>query len=171
MSAIIRSLVGLLAALLLASCGGGGGSGENSPFEPAGGRVTVTVASASTTPNSLVGITVEGRAANGQALPDGTQVRVSVSPPGVGLVSATSGANLTVGDQAVGTLSGGVATFRFHSRNLGSAVITASITDPNVNRTLTDTESITVGAGAPSDPRLTLSCVTNTLPVNNRRRP
>jgi hypothetical protein len=59
-----------------------------------------------------------------------------------------------------------VPRFRFHSRSLGTATLTASVT-----RAGREPDRHCYGqhhgrAGAPSDPRLTVSCVSNTVPVN-----
>jgi len=168
MRVTIQSLVLSLAALLLASCGGGGGSGNNTAFEPAGLVVTVSSASSSTTPSSLVGLTVQVRNPNGAAVSEGTEVRLRVSPPGVGLVSAAGAAPpdaIPIGEQVSSTTSGGIATFRFHSRSLGTATLTASVTDTaGGGRTVTGSTAITVSEGAPNDPRLSVQFGPTTLP-------
>ena len=42
MRALMKSLIGSFALLLLASCGGGGGSDSNSGFNPTGVEVAIT---------------------------------------------------------------------------------------------------------------------------------
>jgi hypothetical protein len=165
MRAFTQALIVLFAGLLLASCGGGGGGGGDSGFNPPGLTVAVTTASASTTPNSLVGITVRVTGA-GNAVADGTVVTLQVSPPGVGLVSTTA-PTTTIGERATSNTAGGIATFRLHSRAIGTATLTASVPDPNApGRTVTGTGTIAVQAGPPQDPRLQIQLQTATLPVN-----
>jgi hypothetical protein len=171
MRVLTKALFGVLASLMLASCGGGGGGGNDSAFQPQGIRVTVSPASTSSTPFSLVGVTVRVTGANGAVLPDGTSVRLQVSPPGVGLVSAAVTADpaapIPIGEAVTNTLSGGVANFRLHTRAAGSATITASVTDPNAPaRTETGTATVAVAAGAPTDPRLVLQVQSLALPIN-----
>ena len=58
MRAFTKSLFVVLAGALLASCGGGGGSDSTGGFTPQGLKVSVQPASSTSTPNSLLGITV-----------------------------------------------------------------------------------------------------------------
>ena len=171
MRVLTKALFGVLASLALASCGGGGGGGNDSAFQPQGIRVTVSPASTSSTPFSLVGLTVRVTGENGAALTDGTVVRLQVSPPGVGLVSAANstdpGAAIPIGESVQSTLSGGLANFRLHTRAAGTATLTASVTDPAAAaRTVTGTASVAVAAGAPTDPRLVLQVQSLALPIN-----
>ncbi len=167
MRALMKSLIGSFALLLLASCGGGGGSDSNSGFNPTGVAATLEVASTTTTPNSLVGITVRVTNPNGPVVPNGTAVQMQVSPPGVGLVSATTATTAAVGESVSGATSGGIATFRLHSRALGTATLTASVVDPfTPTRTVTATASVAVNAGPPSDPRVTIQATATSLPIN-----
>jgi hypothetical protein len=166
MRALMKSLIGLFALLLLASCGGGGGSDSNSANNPTGVAVAIELASATTTPNSLVGITVRVNNPNGPAVPNGTAVQMRVSPPGVGLVSQTTATGATVGEAVSSTTSGGIATFRLHSRAVGTATLTASVIDPfTPSRTVTANASVAVNAGPPSDPRLTIAATATSLPI------
>jgi hypothetical protein len=175
MRVLTKALFGALASLALAACGGGGGGGNDSAFQPQGITVTVTPASTASTPSSLVGVGVRVTGERGAPLPDGTQVRLQISPPGVGLVSSTqtsvppnAGGSAILADSVAATLSGGVANFRLHTRSVGTATLTASVTDPNApQRTVTGTASVAVAAGAPSDPRITIQLAgSSTLPVN-----
>jgi len=128
----IKTLFGLFASVLLGSCGGGGGSSDDSAFNPPGVIVSVT-AQAATTPASLIPVTVRVTGPNGAPLADGTTVNLIVSPAGVGFVSGAGapGAPIVLSDRATSTTIGGIATFRFHSRGVGSATLTASVPDPN----------------------------------------
>jgi hypothetical protein len=159
--------VGLVA--LLTNCGGGGGSsspGNNSGFNPAGLTVTATPSTASTTPFSLIGMTVRVAGANGTAVTDGTSVRLQVSPPGVGLVSAADGQTIVLAESVSSTTVGGIANFRFHSRNIGTATIIASVTDSAAPaRSVSSTATVQVIAGVANDPRITLQIQTTTIPT------
>lgn len=176
MRVLTKALFGVLASLVLAGCGGGGGGGNDSAFQPQGIRVTVSPASTSSTPSSLVGITVRVTGENGAALPDGTAVRLQVSPPGVGLVSSVQtggtvppnqGGTAILGESVSATLAGGNANFRLHTRAAGTATLTASVTDPTAPaRTVTGAATVSVVPGAPSDPRLSIQSTATTLPVN-----
>lgn len=156
-------------SFLITSCGGGGGSsspGNNSGFNPPGVTVTTTLASTSTTPFSLVGMTVRVAGANGTAATDGTTVRMQVSPPGIGLVSAGDGQAVSLGETVTATTVGGIANFRFHSRALGTATLVASVTDASAPaRSITGTSTIQVVAGPPTDPRIALQIQSTTVPA------
>jgi hypothetical protein len=170
MKSIKHALVALTAAFALASCGGGGGDGgafnPPPPTTPAAPTVTITPSATQTTPNSLVPFTVRVNAGSGAPIPDGTTVTVQVTTSGIGLVSSVA-PTAVIGERVTAPTAGGIATFRFHSRQLGTATIQASITEPTApNRVITQTQNFTVAAGAPSDPRLTLAPVITTLPVN-----
>jgi hypothetical protein len=163
-------LVAITAALALASCGGGGSDGgafsPPPPTTPAPPTVTVTPSATQTTPNSLVPFTVRVNAGSGQPIPDGTVVTVQVTTSGVGLVSSVAPTPV-IGERVTAPTAGGLATFRFHSRQVGTATVQVSITEPTApNRVITQNQNFTIVAGAPSDPRLTLVPVTTTLPVN-----
>lgn len=175
MRVLTKALFGALASLALAACGGGGGGGNDSAFQPQGITVSVNPASTSSTPSSLVGIAVRVTGERGAPLADGTPVRIVVSPPGVGLLSSAqtavppnSGGAVALAENVTATLSGGLANFRLHTRAVGTATITASVTDPNAaQRTVTGSASVSVAAGAPNDPRLTIQLAgSSTLPVN-----
>jgi hypothetical protein len=175
MRVLTQALFATVASLALAACGGGGGGGNDSAFQPQGITVTVSPASNSSTPSSLVGVSVRVTGERGAVLPDGTTVRLQVSPPGVGLLSSTqatappnAGGTGLLAESVSATLSGGLANFRLHTRSVGTATLTASVTDPNApQRTVTGTASVSVAAGAPSDPRLTIQLAgSSTLPVN-----
>src|SRR5690349_7986087 len=91
MRASIKTLIALLPALLLAACGGGGGGDSDSGFNSPGLSVSVEPSTTSSTPFSLVPVTVRVKQGNGGAVADGTAVTLLVSPPGVGLVSFLQG--------------------------------------------------------------------------------
>jgi hypothetical protein len=165
MRALTKSLFVVLAGVLLASCGGGGGSDSSGGFTPNGLKVSVQPASTSSTPNSLLGITVRVNNTNDTPVGDGTQVTLQVSPPGVGVVSTTT-PTTNIGERATASTAGGIATFRLHTRALGTATLTASVPDiRGPGTTVTATASVAVNAGAPNDPRMTLQATTTTLPI------
>ena len=175
MRVLTQALFATVASLALAACGGGGGGGNDSAFQPQGITVSVSPASTSSTPSSLVGVSVRVTGERGAVLPDGTTVRLQVSPPGVGLLSSTqtatppnAGGSAVLAESVSATLSGGIANFRLHTRAVGTATLTASVTDPNApQRTVTGTASVSVAAGAPNDSRLTIQLAgSSTLPVN-----
>jgi hypothetical protein len=124
-----------------------------------------------TTPQSLVSIATRVTNASGVAVPDGTNVRLQISPPGVALLSAgtTTAANATIvlAESVEATTVAGVANFRLHSRAVGTAnlVAAATIGSGADARTVNAQTSIVVEAGAPSDPRLSLQIQTTTLPL------
>lgn len=160
-------VVALLGALL-ASCGGGG-STEGGGFQPTPPVVTISIGQPQTTPRSLVDVVVNVRQ-NGTPVANGTQVVLQVSPLSVGLVTFADQSSGSAGvvhpaDRATGTVVGGVANFRFHSRATGTAVLNASVSISGF-ATAVDTKNIVVAAGPPSDPRLRLSAATLTLPPN-----
>ncbi len=163
----------ILAGIGLSSCGGGGGS-EGGVFQQPQTVVTVTTSSSSTTPNSLVDVTV--RVTNGNGTPisiSGIPIRLQASPPSVGLVS--TGDPLVVGaitDRAETILSsGGVVTFRFHSKNVGQALLTASVFGTSSNMSGSGSATVTVQAGPGTDPRLKLTANRVVLPINSQGVP
>lgn len=152
--------------LIIAACGGGGSGGA---FTPPAATFVVTVAAGqtTTTPKSLVDVLVSVRRSTGEAVTDGTSVTLQVSPPGVGLVSFISSGNVVIGDRALATTAGGTANFRFHSKTIGTAVLTASVNDPNsTGAAVTASTNVAVVAGPASDPRLQMVATTTTLPTN-----
>lgn len=174
---LAQAFAAAVASMVLAACGGGGGGGNDSAFQPSGITVAVTSGSPSTTPFSLVGLTVRVTGERGAVLPDGTQVSMQVSPPGVGLVSSgqvngavppNAGGEQIVSERVTAVLSGGIANFRFHSRAVGNAVLTASVVDPNAaQRTVVGTGNVSVVQGPPNDPRISIQLAgSSTLPVN-----
>ncbi len=166
-----RAGVVALIGALLASCGGGGG-GDAGGFVPVSNTVTIDVGQTQTTPRSLVNVLVTVRLGTGGPAPNGTEVVLQVSPLGSGVVTFADASNsdgtvIHPTDRAVGTVAGGVANFRFHSRSVGTAVLTASATVAgSVTPTPSASRNINVVAGPPSDPRLRLSAATLTLPPN-----
>lgn len=169
----LKLIASLFVTLMLSACGGGGGGGGS--FQPPATTVSVSVGQAQTTPRSLVDVLVTARTSNGAPLPNGTQITLQVSPPAVGEVSFISdgGAGggssgpIVIGDRVNATVVGGSANFRFHSRSLGTAVLTASLNDPNAPaRVITGTANINVAPGPASDPRLQIAATTTTLPAN-----
>lgn len=133
--------------------------------------LTIEPVSTRTTPLSLVAIAARVRNASGIVVPDGTTVRLQISPPGVGLLSAgtTAGQNQTIAlaESVEATTVAGVANFRFHSRALGTANLVASATVGSGAdaRTVSAQSAIVVEAGAPSDPRLSIQVQSTTLPL------
>lgn len=173
---LTQALFATAASLLLAACGGGGGGGNDSAFQPRGITVSVNPVSTSSTPFSVVGLTVRVTGDGGAPLADGTVVRLQVSPPGVGLVSSvtttTPGAPIPIGETVSAPISGGLANFRLHTRAVGTAILTASVTDPaTVERTVTGSANVTVAAGAPQDNRLVLQVQSLNLPINPNLTP
>ncbi len=167
-----KAAVIALFGAMLTSCGGGGGGGSD-PFNSAEPTVSIAVGQAQTTPRSLVDVLVTVRLGTGGPAPNGTVVSLQVSPPGVGQVSFGNGAvggtgpsGLAYGERVQGTTSGGVANFRFHSKTVGTAVLTASATVSSPAATPTASRNVVVVAGAASDPRLRLSAATTRLPPN-----
>ena len=159
-----------LAGAGLAGCGGGGGQGDAFNPAPITLSVAVTLGQPSTTPKSLVDVLVSARLSNGNLPADGTPVTLQVTPASIGQVSFISAGNsgIVIGDRVQATLSGGIANFRFHSRAIGSAVLTASA-DASFGGTQVSASSnatINVVAGPPSDARLTMQATTLTLPTN-----
>jgi len=168
------SAAAMLAALLV-GCGGGGGGGSDGGFQPPSLIVTMTTGQTQTTPRSLVDVMVSARNSNGAPLPNGSTLTVQVSPPSVGVVSFISdggttgsqGGPIVIGDRVNATVVGGTANLRFHSRSVGTAVLTVSMNDPNAPaRVVTATANISVVAGPASDPRLRIVATTATLPAN-----
>lgn len=170
MKLLKSSLVAFAAALTLASCGGGGGDGgafTPPPVTPVvAPTITITPTTAQTTPNSLVSFTVRVDAGGGGPIADGTAVTAQITTSGLGLVSSLAPTPV-IGDRVTAPTAGGIATFRFHSRQVGNATVQVSITEPVApNRVITASQNFNVVAGAPNDPRLNLAPVTTTLPVN-----
>jgi hypothetical protein len=167
-----RAGVVALIGALLASCGGGGG-GDGGTVFPSSNTVTIDVGQTQTTPRSLVNVTVAVRLGTGGPAPNGTEVVLQVSPLGSGVVtfsdaSVVNGVIVHPTDRAVGTVAGGVANFRFHSRSVGTAVLTASASVVGSSTpTPNATRNINVVAGPPSDPRLRLTTATLNLPPNS----
>jgi methionine-rich copper-binding protein CopC len=133
--------------------------------------VRIEPVSTRTTPLSLVAIATRVSNASGGVVPDGTIVRLQISPPGVGLLSAgtTAAANqsIVLAESVEATTVAGLANFRFHSRAIGTANLVASATIGSGAdaRTVNGQTTIVVEAGAPNDPRLSLQIQANTLPL------
>lgn len=177
---LTQALFATAASLALGACGGGGGGGNDSAFQPQGITVSVSPASSSSTPSSLVGVTVRVTGERGAPLPDGTTVRLQVSPTGVGLLSSSqtvtppnAGGATALAESVTAPLTGGLVNFRLHTRAVGTATLTASVTDPNAPaRVVTGTASVSVAPGAPNDPRISLQLAgSSTLPVNRLSPP
>lgn len=133
--------------------------------------IRIEPVSSRTTPLSLVSIATRVTNASGGTVPDGTIVRLQISPPGVGLLSSgtTASANqsIALAESVQSTTVAGVANFRFHSRAVGTANLVASATIGSGAdaRTVNGQTSIAVEAGAPNDPRLSLQIQATTLPL------
>jgi hypothetical protein len=178
MRALSKILVMITASVALASCGGGGGgSGNGGIANPPTANLTVQSASSTSTPFSLVSVTVRATGSNGAALADGTQVTLRISPATVAIAShmpVNVGPNdtINVGETVTGTLSGGAANFRLHTRSVGTAQITASISNPGAPaQTVTASTNVAVNAGPGTDPRLTLAIQNPTIPVRPTNTP
>ncbi|AVP98710.1 hypothetical protein C7S18_16610 [Ahniella affigens] len=156
----------------LSACGGGGSDGG--AFTPPVNenlRITISPATSSTTPFSLVDMPIRVQRANGSAVPDGTTVTVQVTPPSVAQVSslvAVGGDDaIRYGERVTATTAAGVVNFRFHSRAVGSAIVTVSAAETGTSGLSgTNQATVNVVAGRPSDPRLTLTTASTTLPAN-----
>ncbi|MCC6560979.1 MAG: hypothetical protein IT478_06465 [Xanthomonadales bacterium] len=169
MTKFAKAVGAWLAALALASCGGGGGSGNDGGFTAPGLRVVVSPAQTQTTPFSLVDVPVRVTSSNGTAVSDGTQVTVQVSSGSIGLVSSLQrvGTGPFIGERITATTSGGTALFRFHSRAVGAMTLTATAVNSAAGSAqVSATAGITISAGAPADPRLSLVAQTTSLPLN-----
>ncbi|MBK8283516.1 MAG: hypothetical protein IPK97_00800 [Ahniella sp.] len=170
MKQLIR-VIALAGAMALAGCGGGGSDGGAN--QPAQLSVAAIPASASTTPFSLVDVPIRVTNANGSFARDGTTVTVQVSPPGLASSrhsrrrGGSTTAPVVIGERVQSTTVGGNVNFRFHSRTVGTATLTVTAVDgTNGSATASSSTSISVVAGAPRDPRLTLTAATTTLPAN-----
>lgn len=169
MTKFAKAVGAWIAALALASCGGGGGSGNDGGFTAPGLRVSITPTQTQTTPFSLVDVPVRVTSANGVAVTDGTQVTVQVSSGSIGLVSSLQrvGSGSVIGERITATTSGGTALFRFHSRAVGSVNLTATATDGAAGSAQVSASStISVVAGASTDPRLKMTPTATNLPAN-----
>lgn len=175
MKSIKHVLAALTVALALAGCGGGGSDGgaftPPPVVTPNAPTITISSATSQTTPNSLVPFTVRVNAGNGAAIADGTVVTAQVTTSGVGLVSSVA-PTAAIGERVTAPTAGGIATFRFHSRQVGNATVQVSITEPTPpERVITQNLTLSISAGPPSDARLTLVPVVTTLPVNPNNSP
>lgn len=167
-----RNIVGLLlASLVLASCGGGGGDGGAfSP--PQSGSIKLT-ATTTTLPLNLHGelpqqhgptqaeVNISLRNADG-TLMVGHDVSVSISPVNVAAISVLKDGTADTNDLwGTYTIKGtnGQATAWVNSRQIaGTAVFTASTTDPTTNRTISATLTFTVTSGVgPAPASVTLA--------------
>lgn len=173
MNYLFRILVAA-GVLALSACGGGGSNGgAASPPQTQNLQITISPATASTTPFSLVDMPIRVLMPNGTPVRDGTLVTVQVTPPSVAQVSslAAVGSGSTdpvrYGERVTASTAAGVVNFRVHSRAVGSAIITVSAAEQN-GGTLTGTNqtNVNVVAGPPRDPRLTVTSASTTLPAN-----
>jgi len=165
MKQLIR-VFAVASAIALSACGGGGSDGGANL--PANTNVTASPASATTTPFSLVDVPIRVTNSNGTPVPDGTTVTVQVSPPSVGVISSLTAVGTTpvvIGERVTSSTIAGNANFRFHSRTVGTATLTVS-SSPTGNSPGNTAATITVNAGAPRDPRLTLTTASTVLPAN-----
>lgn len=169
MTKFAKAVGAWIAALALASCGGGGGSGNDGGFTAPGLRVNVEPAQTQTTPYSLVEVPVRVTSANGAAAANGTQVTLQVSSGSIGVVSSLqrTGTGPLIGERITATTNGGNALFRFHSRAVGTATLTATASDAaSGSAQVSGSASIAVVAGDSTDPRLKMTSTTTTLPAN-----
>src|SRR5690606_22422016 len=137
-------------------------SGFNPP-----GAVLSSPSSLSLNTNSGVSVTARGTQAGGAAVPDGTNISVSVSPASAGNI-ATVGGEASNGSSATGGSVGGNVTFYFQSGGQpGPATLSFSMTDPSTpGRTITTSTQVTIGSGPGSDPRIRFQATEATLPAN-----
>lgn len=171
MRALSKFLITVAASVALASCGGGGGgSGNGGIANPPSLNVSVTSASATSTPSSIVPITVRVTGSNGANLPDGTTVTLRTSPASVAVASHSPvnvGPNdtINVGEAVTGQIVGGVANFRLHTRAVGTVQVTASVQNPSAPaQSQSGSTSVAVNAGPGNDTRLTLQVQNPTIP-------
>lgn len=159
-------------AVALSACGGGGSDGGAvSPPVNNNLQITISPATTSTTPFSLVDMPIRVQRPNGTPLPDGTTVTVQVTPPSVAQVSSLVAVGgdeaIRYGERVTATTTAGVVNFRIHSRAVGSAIVTVSAAEVVANGlTGTNQTTVNVVAGPPRDPRLTLTAPVTTLPAN-----
>lgn len=165
MKSLIRVLIGLTAATLLAACGGGGGSGSNEggSFTPSELRVSIDALGTTATPSSVIPVAVRVNNNNGVPVADGTSVSLSVTPSDLALVSSFI-APPALGASTTTTTRGGVAQFRLHTRATGTITLRATATLGGGSSTATQT--ITIVAGPGNDQRITITTQNQTLPRN-----
>jgi hypothetical protein len=164
MKFISKSLV-LIASFALASCGGGGGgsSSGGSAFAPPTYSVSVAAATTALAQNSTTSITVTIKKSDNTVPADGTAISLAVTPAGIGTVGTTLSAATST--SATGTTTAGNASFIFvSSGQAGTAHITASVTNPGVSTVATG--SVDVAISGTSNPLITISPATSTLPLN-----
>lgn len=173
MNYLIRILVAA-GVVALSACGGGGSDGGAVvPPTNTSLQVTISPATATMTPFSLVDMPIRVQTPSGAPVRDGTLVTVQVTPPSVAQISSLAavgtgnGEPIRYGERVVATTASGVVNFRIHSRAVGGAIITVSAAEQNGGTATGNNQtSVNVVAGPPRDPRLTLSAPTTTLPAN-----
>lgn len=151
----------LLAGLVLASCGGGGGNG-GSFTSPQSGSITLSATTTTLPANTgswfphdhgpnQAEITVTMRNADG-TLMVGRDVSISISPVEVAALSFLVSEENDDFDNLWGTFTikgtNGVATAWVNAASkAGTAVVTASTTDPTTNRSISATLPFTITSG------------------------
>lgn len=158
----------LLASLTLAACGGGGSDG-GSYSAPESSKITLS-ATRTTLPVNIWGyqpiqygnptqaeVTIEWRNPDGSLL-NGHDVHVSISPTNVAVLSClVDGDQCTDGNALFGSVVikgiNGRASIFVNSFNVaGTAVLTATGTDPNTNRSVSASLSFKVESGTGTQP-------------------
>jgi hypothetical protein len=152
----------LLASALLAACGG---SSSGSFDEGGSASMSITVESAEVPTNSSITVTVNFRAADGSAVPNGTEVSLSSNNTNRGVVSTTE-TGASSGASATTTTSGGVANFVFTARNnTGTVTLSASGANPSGSGTISATRNVDVIEDPDAEGRLVIEG-SNTMPAN-----
>lgn len=152
-----------LAALALSSCGGGGGDG-GAVLPPQSGKIELS-ATTTTLPVNVWGyqptqygnptqaeVTITWRYADG-TLVTGHDVAVSIAPTNVAVLSclvdgdACKDGNALFGSMTIKGINGQATIFVNSFTTAGTATMTVSATDPNTNRTVSNTLKFTVTSG------------------------
>jgi hypothetical protein len=152
-----KTLLLSLGIAALSACGGGGGGGPDGIL-PQQIRATATAQSTSIGIDSSTDITVRATQQSGAAVADGSTVQAVVSP-GLGNIAPVNGTSATT--------QGGNATFRFRSGGqTGTANITFTVRESGTQLTATASVTMTITATPTGDPRLVITPVRSTLPIN-----
>ncbi len=154
------------AALGLTACGGGGGGGAAEPRAPI--RVTITADATSLLSNKgevfyepgssfATNLNIQVRQSNGQAVGNGTIVAVSVSSSANGRLSTTDDLATQTTQLQVPTTAGDGQVVFHTAEGTGNTTITASVTDPGSNQTISSTVSLSIAEGPDGVNRITLT--------------
>ncbi len=175
MTKSIRLFAALVAATLLGACGGGSSSGG---FDSGGtGRITMTVEQDSVPlnsqkylPNPDLPYTVQVNArlvqANGNIVPDGTNVTLSSSQPDIGFVSPIDDP-LSTASQVTSPTASGFARFWFTSRDKSGIVsLAASAANPSGSGTISAAIEVEVLPQDTGPRRVVVESNESQVPVN-----